>query len=119
MIGSQFGATADLDAYFAAFRIPDAIFQLVVAGALSAALIPVFSSYRAREDEKEAWRLASSVINLVLVALAVFSAIMAILAPVGGADHRPGLRRADDRASPCASHGSCCSARSSSGWARS
>ncbi len=81
VIGSQFGATAQLDAYFAAFRIPDAIFQLVVAGALSAALIPVFSSYRAREDEKEAWRLASSVINLVLVALAVFSAIMAILAP--------------------------------------
>jgi putative peptidoglycan lipid II flippase len=81
VIGSQFGATADLDAYFAAFRIPDGIFQLVVAGALSAALIPVFSSYRAREDEKEAWRLASSVINLVLVALAVFSAIMAILAP--------------------------------------
>jgi putative peptidoglycan lipid II flippase len=81
VIGSQFGASADLDAYFAAFRIPDAIFQLVVAGALSAALIPVFSSYRAREDEREAWRLASSVINLVLIALAVFSLVMAVLAP--------------------------------------
>jgi putative peptidoglycan lipid II flippase len=81
VIGSQFGASADLDAYFAAFRIPDAIFQLVVAGALSAALIPVFSSYRAREDEREAWRLASSVINLVLIALALFSLVMAILAP--------------------------------------
>lgn len=81
VIGSQFGATSDLDAYFAAFRIPDAIFQLVVAGALSAALIPVFSGYRARGEEKEAWRLASSVINLVLIALAVFSAIMAVLAP--------------------------------------
>ncbi|MEX0626655.1 MAG: murein biosynthesis integral membrane protein MurJ [Chloroflexota bacterium] len=81
VIGSQFGASEDLDAYFAAFRIPDAIFQLVVAGALSAALIPVFSSYRAREDEREAWRLASSVINLVLIALAVFSLVMAILAP--------------------------------------
>ena len=44
VIGSQFGASRELDAYFAAFRIPDAIFQLVVAGALSAALIPVFSS---------------------------------------------------------------------------
>ncbi len=81
VIGSQFGASADLDAYFAAFRIPDAIFQLVVAGALSAALIPVFSSYRARENEREAWRLASSVINLVLIALAVFSLVMALLAP--------------------------------------
>ena len=82
VIGSQFGASRELDAYFAAFRIPDAIFQLVVAGALSAALIPVFSSYRAREQEREAWRLASSVINLVLIALAGLSFVMAIFAPL-------------------------------------
>ena len=82
VIGSHFGASSELDAYFAAFRIPDAIFQLVVAGALSAALIPVFSSYRARADETEAWKLASSVINLVLIALIVISAFMAIFAPV-------------------------------------
>jgi putative peptidoglycan lipid II flippase len=82
VIGSQFGASRELDAYFAAFRIPDAIFQLVVAGALSAALIPVFSGYRARDQESEAWRLASSVINLVVIALAGLSLVMAILAPV-------------------------------------
>jgi putative peptidoglycan lipid II flippase len=81
VIGSQFGASRELDAYFAAFRIPDAIFQLVVAGALSAALIPVFQGYRARENEQEAWRLASSVINLVLIGLAGFSLLMAIFAP--------------------------------------
>jgi putative peptidoglycan lipid II flippase len=80
VIGSQFGASSELDAYFAAFRIPDAIFQLVVAGALSAALIPVFSSYRARGLEAEAWRLASSVINLVVIALAGLSGVMAIFA---------------------------------------
>ncbi len=82
VIGSQFGASRELDAYFAAFRIPDAIFQLVVAGALSAALIPVFSGYRAREEEREAWRLASSVINLVVIALAALSLLMAIFAPM-------------------------------------
>jgi putative peptidoglycan lipid II flippase len=82
VIGSQFGATSELDAYFAAFRIPDAIFQLVVAGALSAALIPVFAGYRAREQDREAWRLASSVINLVVIALAGLSLLMAILAPL-------------------------------------
>lgn len=82
VIGSQFGASRELDAYFAAFRIPDAIFQLVVAGALSAALIPVFSSYRARGQDREAWQLASSVINLVLIALAALSLLMAIFAPV-------------------------------------
>ena len=82
VIGSQFGASRELDAYFAAFRIPDAIFQLVVAGALSAALIPVFSGYRARDQEGEAWRLASSVINLVVIALAALSLLMAIFAPL-------------------------------------
>ncbi len=81
VIGSEFGASRELDAYFAAFRIPDAIFQLVVAGALSAALIPVFSSYKARGQDEEAWRLASSVINLVLIALVLISGVMAIFAP--------------------------------------
>lgn len=82
VIGSQFGASRELDAYFAAFRIPDAIFQLVVAGALSAALIPVFSGYRARDQEREAWKLASSIINLVLIALAGLSLLMAVFAPI-------------------------------------
>jgi putative peptidoglycan lipid II flippase len=82
VIGSQFGASRELDAYFAAFRIPDAIFQLVVAGALSAALIPVFQGYRARGQDEEAWRLASSIINLVLIALAGLSLVMAIFAPI-------------------------------------
>jgi putative peptidoglycan lipid II flippase len=82
VIGSQFGASRELDAYFAAFRIPDAIFQLVVAGALSAALIPVFQGYRARGQDEEAWKLASSIINLVLIGLAVLSLLMAIFAPV-------------------------------------
>ena len=91
VIGSQFGASSDLDAYFAAFRIPDAIFQLVVAGALSAALIPVFSSYRARGDEDEAWKLASSIINLVLIALDRDQRADGDLRAVLRADRRAGL----------------------------
>ena len=53
-----------------------------MAGALSAALIPVFSGYRARDQESEAWQLASSVINLVVIALAALSLLMAIFAPI-------------------------------------
>ena len=63
VIGSQFGASRELDAYFAAFRIPDAIFQLVVAGALSAALIPVFSELprpRPGGRRRGGWPAASS-----------------------------------------------------------
>ncbi len=41
VIGTQIGPNAQLDTFFAAFRLPDLIFQLVAAGALSSALIPV------------------------------------------------------------------------------
>jgi putative peptidoglycan lipid II flippase len=82
VLGSQFGASRELDAYFAAFRIPDAIFQLVVAGALSAALIPVFAGYRAKGQDREAWQLASSVVNLVMLVLSGVALLMAILAPL-------------------------------------
>jgi len=82
VIGSQFGASKELDAYFAAFLIPDAIFQLVVAGALFTALVPVFVSYRARDQEEEAWRVASSVVNILVLGLAGVALLMAIFAPV-------------------------------------
>ncbi|MGH2377912.1 MAG: murein biosynthesis integral membrane protein MurJ [Candidatus Limnocylindria bacterium] len=82
VIGAQFaGDPRELDAYIAAFRIPDTIFNLLVAGALSAAFIPVFSSYLAKEREQEAWRVASSVMNAMLVGLVALSAVLWLLAP--------------------------------------
>lgn len=57
---------ADLDVYWAAFRLPDTLFQLLVIGALSAAFIPVFSEYLLK-SRKEAYQIASSVINLLIL----------------------------------------------------
>jgi putative peptidoglycan lipid II flippase len=60
-------ATAwQLDVYFAAFRLPDMVFQLLVVGALSAAFIPVFTHYLVK-DKEEAWNVASTVITLGMV----------------------------------------------------
>ena len=81
VIGAHFGETPELDAFWAAFKIPDAIFGLVVAGALASAFIPVFTSYLAREREDEAWHVASSVMNAVLLLLVGFSIVMWIAAP--------------------------------------
>jgi putative peptidoglycan lipid II flippase len=81
VIGAHFGETPELDAFWAAFKIPDAIFGLVVAGALASAFIPVFTSYLAREREDEAWHVASSVMNAVLLLLVGFSVVMWIAAP--------------------------------------
>lgn len=68
---TMFGKTAVTDAYIAAFTMPDLLYNLLVGGALSSAFIPVFSGYLAQDREKEAWHVASTVINLVLVLMAV------------------------------------------------
>jgi putative peptidoglycan lipid II flippase len=81
VITNEFGAGVQLDAYFAAFRLPDAIFQLVAAGALSSAMIPVLAGLFARDEEQRAWRVVSTVLNLVLLALVVAAAVVAIFAP--------------------------------------
>jgi putative peptidoglycan lipid II flippase len=68
-----------LDVYYAAFRLPDMIFQLVVIGALAAAFIPVFSE-KLSKDEEGAYRLASSLINLLLGFFLILGVIIFIAA---------------------------------------
>ena len=58
-VAEVFGRTATTDVFFAAFALPDLMFQLLVGGALSSAFIPVFTHYLAKEEEKEAWYVAS------------------------------------------------------------
>lgn len=88
VLASAFGAGDTLDAYYAAFRIPDAIFQFVVLGALSAGFIPVFvelmekqSAVRSPQSGGEQWRVAATILNALLIALTVFVALFIILAP--------------------------------------
>lgn len=90
ILASKFNAGAILDTYFAAFRIPDLIFNLVVLGALSAGFIPIFTqlikknSTDLKYDSKrknEAWLLVSNVLNFLLLALALLSIFGVIFAP--------------------------------------
>jgi len=82
VIGARFGESPELDAFWAAFRIPNTMFELLVAGALASAFIPVFTGYLAKEREDEAWRVASSVLNAIVILLIAISAVMWVLAPV-------------------------------------
>ena len=81
VISHQFGTGGELDAYLAAFRLPDLLFQLVAGGALASAFIPTFASYLARDDKHGAWRLASAVINWVLILTSLLALAAALLAP--------------------------------------
>lgn len=82
VISHQFGTSGDLDAYLAAFRLPDILFQLVAGGALASAFIPTFSSYLAHGQERAGRRMASAVINLVLLLTMVLAVLAALLAPL-------------------------------------
>lgn len=80
ILAGTFGAGDVLDAYYAAFRIPDFLYGLLVAGALSAAFVPVFTELREKKSEQSAWDLAGGMFLLLLILLGIVSAISAICA---------------------------------------
>src|SRR5512135_2623541 len=81
VIAATFGIGSELDAYYAAFKLPDLLFSIVAGGALATAFIPVFADYVAAGDQQGAWRLASAITNLVVLAVAGLAAVAALSAP--------------------------------------
>jgi putative peptidoglycan lipid II flippase len=80
IIGAQFGTSAELDAYLAAFRIPDLLFQLVAGGALGSAFIPTFSQIWIEKGEPQAWLLFSRLLNFVTLILIILAGVAALAA---------------------------------------
>lgn len=76
-----YGTSDVLDAYFTAFKIPDLLYLLLITGALSVGLIPIFSKVYHKDDDKAgAWKLINNIINisgLLLFAGALFFIILA------------------------------------------
>lgn len=70
--------TATASIFFAAFRLPDLLFQLLIFGAISVAFIPVFTDYLNNKEEKEAFKFASNILNLSLLIFGGF-AILAFI----------------------------------------
>lgn len=81
VIAGLFGAGAAVDAFTAASTIPTTLYDLLINGAISAALVPVFSEY-AEGDEREFWRVASTIINLALLVMIALVALLVWLAPL-------------------------------------
>lgn len=76
-----FGAGSEMDAYVAAQRIPEMLFLVIAGGALGAAFIPTFTARLTEDNARAAWRLASSLINILLVVLVPLSLLVILLAP--------------------------------------
>ena len=76
-----FGTSADLDAFIVAGGLPELLNTVIAGGALAAPFIPVLAGYLNQDDHEGAWRLTSSVVNLVFLTTALLAALVALLAP--------------------------------------
>lgn len=80
LLAHRFGPGDELDAYVAAFRIPDLLFLGIMSVAFGAAFIPVFGGFLAREETDKAWRLASSIIMVSTLTTIVLCVVVFIFA---------------------------------------
>src|SRR5579864_4479199 len=76
-----FSTGPEANAYYAAFQLPDTIFNLITGGALVQALVPVFVSFEKERGREETWRLTSLVFNVLLVTLTGIVLIAEFVAP--------------------------------------
>jgi putative peptidoglycan lipid II flippase len=86
LLAKTFGAAAgtgiyNLDTYYAAFRIPDLLYNLLIFGAVSAAFIPIFTQYKKDGRSDDAWAFASSMLHLMLIVVLGICAVIYIFAP--------------------------------------
>ena len=80
LLAGTFGAGKELDVYYAAFTVPDFVALLLIFGAISAAVIPIFSSYLIKSKE-EAFRYASVFLNIFLGFLILICVVLIIFTP--------------------------------------
>ncbi len=85
LLAKTFGASAgaglfDLDTYYAAFRFPDLVYNLLVMGAVSAAFIPLFTQYKKEGELKKAWEFASSMMHILTLGVLILSALIFLFA---------------------------------------
>ena len=81
LVARAFGASPQLDAFFAANRVSETLFLLIAGGALGSAFLPTFAGLLARAENDSAWRLASALVNAVTLALSLLAILLAVFAP--------------------------------------
>lgn len=81
LLAANFGASDTLGVYLVSSRIPDFLFQLLIAGALTTAFIPVFTNFIHHGKKDAANKMASAVLTLGFIFFGIVSLILFIFAP--------------------------------------
>ncbi|MGQ0793937.1 MAG: murein biosynthesis integral membrane protein MurJ [Deltaproteobacteria bacterium] len=76
-----FGARAETDAFYLAFRIPNLLRRLLAEGSLTVSFVPVFTDYLEKKNPEEAKRVADVAFTLLFLTLIVVSALGVVLSP--------------------------------------
>ena len=76
ILAGQFGAGDTLDVYYAAFKVPDLLFSLLVVGALSASFIPLFLSHWTKGKQEQAWMFTNNTLHLIAFVMIVVSMVL-------------------------------------------
>lgn len=85
VISGFFGASGQLDAFRLAARLPTMVYDLLVGGMLSAAIVPVFSEYSRSEHRDELAKVASAVLSLIAVVMGTIVLLVEVFAgPLAG-----------------------------------
>jgi putative peptidoglycan lipid II flippase len=80
MLAGKFGASRELDIYYAAFRIPNLVVAILISGGIIAAFLPVFSEYY-HKDQRKAWELTSNTLNTFFLFSIIICGLLFIFAP--------------------------------------
>ncbi|MEW5719785.1 MAG: murein biosynthesis integral membrane protein MurJ [Chloroflexota bacterium] len=81
VIAYLFGATGYVSVFRVAATIIQTLYDFLVGGMVSAALVPIFSDFASRENRDELWRVASIVLNVLALFLALAVVVLEIFAP--------------------------------------
>jgi putative peptidoglycan lipid II flippase len=90
-----FGASNTLGVYLASTRLPDFLFQLLIAGALSSAFIPIFSDYLIKGKESEGHKVASTLLIFSLIGFSIFGLLLFVFARQFSSLMAPGFSATD------------------------
>jgi putative peptidoglycan lipid II flippase len=93
-----FGAGLELDAYNAAFVLPELALDVLVAGGLAAPFVPIFLGLRERDgDDRAAHEFGQTILTVAILVMAVASAILFLLAPFTVSVIAPGFQATAER----------------------
>ncbi len=81
LIADLFGATGPVSAFRLASRVPLMIYDLLIGGMLSAALVPVLSDYARPERRRELWPAASAILSALGLVLALLVLLLELFTP--------------------------------------